>query len=88
MSDINRNKVQSFLMINGWKQIKADDPGLRSFEKENNISVDISDDDIVLIGEDGDFMSMPLDSMSAYTLLGVFFHNRYISIDYKFKEGK
>jgi hypothetical protein len=80
----NINRVKSFLMLNGWKPVKSGDPGLHSFEKENNISIDIMEDEIVLIGWDGDFNHIPLNYFSDYTLMGYLLHHRYISIDYKF----
>jgi hypothetical protein len=77
-----KNKIVDFLNKNGWEMTLLEDE-YETYEKENNISIAISEDEIVLIGEEGDFAHIILNEMTFYYLIGFLFHYRYISINYK-----
>lgn len=80
MSTIDR--VTEFLNANGWKEDKEQSDEYKSFFKENNISIDINDDEVVLIDTSGDFMHIKINNLSYYTLLGALIHNRAIAMDF------
>ncbi len=63
-------KIIDFLNANGWKidiDTYGSDSEFWTYNKEDQISVDISDDEFVLLGGEGDFFSRRLD---LYTFIG------------------
>lgn len=85
-----RNKIVKFVELNGWKEdisnyeykleIEAEEN--RTFYKKDNIGIDILLDEVVLIGEYGDFAHIEINHWIIYTLIGFLLDKRYISIDY------
>jgi hypothetical protein len=81
----SRQQIIDFILKNGWTLVLEEgEYQWQSFYKEENISFDIGDDEIVLIGDIGDFMSINLKNRHAfYTFLGYMLHHRYLAMDYK-----
>ena len=78
--------VIKFLKANGWERGETNDEFI-SFHKENNIGVDVGDDNIVLIGEAGDFSEHVLDAESIFWLRGRLLCCHAIAIDFKRGQG-
>lgn len=74
-------RCKAFLMANGWELDSTidfnDDP--LTYHKKGCCSVDIDDDQIVLVGEDGDFLELPIDY---FALIGALINFRQIGCDY------
>jgi hypothetical protein len=87
MKDKYKQEIINFITKNGWIEdkeiIPVDNDFFRTFNKENNISIDIDDDEIVLIGDNGDFCHIKINVLSIYALLGYMIQYHYIAIDYK-----
>ena len=85
-----RNEVVKFLQNNGWTEDMSDyehffdyeNEDTRTMGKKDNIGVDILLDEVVLIGESGDFEHIEINRWIIYTLIGFLLNHRYISIDY------
>jgi hypothetical protein len=75
------NKITSFLINNGFKEEKENDPDYRLFLKDGciGISLDMEEKEIVLLNDHGDFLHLPFNY---FALLGALFHYRQIAIDY------
>lgn len=73
-------KCYDFLLLNGWHISDESVNEWDSFIKINNIGVDFNDGEMVLIGDVGDFYSMPI---SYYGLIGVLLESKAIAMDYK-----
>jgi hypothetical protein len=81
-------KVMEFLKKNGW-EISDNYPAendLTSFYKPDNISIDVNEEEIVLIDDNGDFLHFEIDNHILYTLLGYLMQHHYLAIDYKWVE--
>ncbi len=77
-------KIINLLKLNGWKLDRdtwssdKEKDEFWTYNKEGEISVDISDEEMVFLDGSGDFLNRPLDY---YTLIGVLnVHACYISI--------
>jgi hypothetical protein len=73
------NKIIDFIKSNGYKEETEKNSEYRSFFKEGVSSIDISNDEIVLIGEQGDWLHLPINY---YSLLGALIHHRQLACDY------
>ena len=69
-----RKKIADFLIKNGWKYDGKDDD-YRIYDCEGRASVDVGKDEIVFVGDIGDFAHIPL---SYYALVGFVYVNRII----------
>lgn len=74
--------IIKFIKKNGWEFVE-DSGEYLSFGKGNNIGIDIGLEDIVLIGESGDFASHQLNENALFWLIGRLFWNHSIAIDFK-----
>lgn len=75
-----RLKCESLLLNNGFKVINGED-GLISYTISTELPcVDICEDKIVFVGEDGDFLDIPLNE---YALLGALINFSMIGINFK-----
>ena len=77
-----KKDIIDFLEKNGWEKDKTIIDH-ESFNKPDNIGVDIEDNCVILVGDCGEFKEFPLNIMTKYSMLGYFFHHKYIAIDYK-----
>jgi len=79
-----KDKVIEFLKANGWKMdISQYDSGNEFWsyiKDDSHIVVDISDDEMVFIGESGDFLH---EKLNLYTLIGVLLYHRQLPISFK-----
>lgn len=83
-------RIIDFITKNGWSKediVYADeeDPDeyeFQSFHKQGNISIDVSSNEIVLLGEEGDICHIQINKDSVYTLLGYLIQHKYLAIDY------
>lgn len=77
-----KKEIIKFVINNGWAiyEVSGD---FNCYCKKDNIGIDISDDEVVLIDDTGDYCHMPLNSLAKYTLLGKLFTDHAISIDYR-----
>ena len=79
---VHEKEIQEFLNRNGWTVCDTHD-GYASYVKKDNITVDVSDEEIVLIGESGEFCAIPMDYLARYTLLGLMIDHHVLGVDYK-----
>jgi len=75
-------KVKQFLINNGWN-IDNDDSDFDAYFKDGNMGFNIDNEEIVLIGDIGDFYHIKIESGCYYHLLGYMIHHRLIAIDFK-----
>jgi len=75
-----KDKVIDFLIKNGYTEDSEENSEYRSFYKDSLCSIDVGNDEIVFIGEEGDCLTIPLNW---YALLGALLHNRQLAINYK-----
>ncbi len=73
-------RISKFLLDNGYKEDFDNESEMITFHKEGVSSIDFNEEEIVLIGEQGDWLHLPL---SMYALLGALLHFRQLAIDYK-----
>lgn len=78
----NRIKVIEFITSNGWCRSESNEEYV-SFSKDRSIGVDVGSEDVVLIGESGDFFSTPIDAYTVYTLAGFMIAKRILGMDIK-----
>ena len=72
-------RIIEFLTKNGYKEDSEKVAEYRSFFKDNLSSIDINKDEIVFIGEEGDWLHIPLNY---YALIGVLLHHRQLGTNY------
>ena len=77
-----KKRCIEFLKLNGWESCFDDfDPKSEfvTFNKDGCISVDISDSELVFLGESGDFLHRPIDY---YMLVGVLVSYRQLAVNF------
>lgn len=74
-------KVIQFLINNDYWEESEKDSGYRTFFKDDVSAIDVYPNEIVFIGEQGDFLNIPVN---IYALIGALLHFRQLAIDYKF----
>ena len=72
-------KIISFLTRNGYKEDSENVAEYRSFFKDDLCSIDINKNEIVFIGEEGDWLHIPLNY---YALIGALLHHRQLGTNY------
>lgn len=72
-------KITNFLIKNGYKEDSEKGTGYKSFHKDGLSSIDVCADEIVFIGEEGDWLHIPLNY---YALIGALVHYRQLSFSY------
>lgn len=77
---LEMKKIITFLEKNGYKEDSDACSEYRAFNKSNASSVDINNREIVLVGERGDWLHLPLNY---YALVGALIHHRQLACDYK-----
>ena len=70
-----KQRIIDMITAMGWIEAEPIDDEYRSFTREANIQIDISDHEVVLIGDSGDFAHIPLDGFAKYTVLGLLHWN-------------
>lgn len=81
-----KKQIIDFLKKNGWKEVDNyidEDDNYIHLYKDNNVSIDIDDEEIIIIDDTGDIFHIGLVHFSKYALLGFLINNHMISIDYK-----
>ena len=73
--------IMGFLSKNNWEMDSTSDDVIILY-KSNMPHIHLTDE-IVFIGEEGDFAHFPIDSNSVYTLIGYMLTNRLLAVDYK-----
>lgn len=73
-------RIIDFLLRNGYKEDSSVDEDYKTFFKEGVSAIDINNEEIVLIGEEGDWLHLPVNY---YALLGALLEFREIAVDYK-----
>jgi hypothetical protein len=74
--------VVKFIKRNGWNFVE-DSGEYFGFGKDGNIGIDIGDEDVVLVGESGDFARHDLTEEVLFWLIGRLIWNHSIAIDFK-----
>jgi hypothetical protein len=74
-------KIIEFLRLNGYTEDTEKESGYRSFYKEGVSTIDVNKNEIVLVGESGDWLQLPFN---IYALIGALIHHRQIAVDYKY----
>ena len=69
-----RQKIHNFLKKNGW-QYNEKDEEYSHYDCDGRVSVDVGNDEIVFVGDIGDFAHIPLNY---YALVGFVYVNRII----------
>jgi len=80
-----REQIINFIKANGWAKddpINGTDSDYDNYYKENNIGIDIGEDEVVLIGEEGDFEHFQINPHIIYTMIGYLLEHRFIACDY------
>lgn len=77
-----RENIVKFLEKNGWV-ISEQNGDCTSFYKDGNIGIDVCLDEVVLIGNLGDFCHIPIDNFIVETLLGYLISRRLLDITFK-----
>lgn len=73
-----REKCELFLLKNGWER-DSHDLDYISYSKGEYLSVDISDSEIILVGNSGDILHIPL---CYYSLIGALIEYRQLPFCY------
>lgn len=88
-AQLAREDIINFIELNGWEEVfnTPDEYGYEytAYTKDNNIGIDVSHEEVVLINSLGDFMHIRLGSgrQAYYTLLGALIHFRCIDMGFK-----
>lgn len=77
---VHRNRCISFLEANGYKKEEENDEYISFFRDTQSSCIDISEDEIVFIGEEGDYLHIVCD---IFALIGALIHYRQIAVNYK-----
>jgi hypothetical protein len=72
-------KVIDFLKSNGYTEDTEKGSEYRSFFKNGLSSIDVNNDEIVFIGDEGDWLHIPLNY---YALIGALLHHRELASNY------
>jgi len=75
-------RIIEFITNNGWHFSTTND-NFSSYCKNNSIGIDISNNEVVLIGDCGDFAHIEINQYAIYTLLGYFINNHILAMDYE-----
>lgn len=71
--------IIEFLLKNGYKEDIEKGAEYRSFFKNGLSSIDVNNDEIVFIGEEGDWLHIPANY---YALIGALLHHRQMATNY------
>lgn len=82
-----RDRCIIFLEQNGWKcDIDTPTEAYTSYNKEGYLGIDLGQDEIVLISDNGDFLHLPINY---YSLVGALVEYRQVDFNYiSVKGGK
>lgn len=72
-------RIIEFLIKNGYKEDTEKGAEYRSFYKDRLSSIDVTKDEIVFIGEEGDWLHVPVNY---YALIGALLHHRQLATNY------
>ena len=72
-----KEKITKFLELNGWEYLGMED--YISYGKDGYLGVDFDDNEIVLIGDVGDILHLPINY---YALVGALIEYRQLSFNY------
>lgn len=72
--------IMNFLEKNGYKSCTEDDSEYISYFKEGVSNIDINTEEIVLIGERGDWLHLPYNF---YALVGALVYHRQLACDFR-----
>ncbi len=81
-----KKQAIDFIKSNGWgSDYECLQHGIEywTFDKDGCYSIDVSDDEIVLIDDTGDFLHINLGENSTYALLGALIYNRQLAMNFK-----
>ena len=82
-----KNRIIEFLTLNGWEEVERSDEFI-SFGKINYLAFDVSDESVVVIGEDGDIAEFPVSQIGLYALLGFMMQCHVLDMNYLWPETK
>lgn len=71
--------IIDFLTKNGYKEDTEKGAEYRSFFKDGLSSIDVNGDEIVFIGEEGDWLHIPVNY---YALIGALLYYRQLATNY------
>ena len=71
--------IIDFLTKNGYKEDTEKGADYRSFFKDGVSSIDVDSNEIVFIGEKGDWLHIPVNY---YALIGALLHHRQLATNY------
>jgi hypothetical protein len=72
-------RIIEFLTKNGYKEETERGAEYRSFFKDGLSSIDVNNDEIVFIGDKGDWLHIPVNY---YALIGALLHHRQLATNY------
>lgn len=76
-----KEKIIQFLIANGYSKVNDYESEYQGFFKNNKLmQVDINNNEIVLLADEGDICHIPLNY---FALIGMLIHYRQIAIDFK-----
>ena len=78
--NLEMQKCINFLVSNGWKDDYNEGDDYISFYKNGYLSIDVGEDELVILADEGDTAHLPLNK---YALIGYLFDKRQIDCGYK-----
>ena len=82
-------KIEDFLILNGWKSERETGDEYFRFYKPGNFSIDIVENEIVFIADEGDVCHIPFIGQygnglfTYYAMIGYMVSKRLLAIDFK-----
>lgn len=77
---MNNEKTCNFLLKNGFKEEELINETRRSFYKENLVQIEVDEDSIAFISDEGDFLTIP---NNYFALIGALIIYRLIPINFE-----
>lgn len=68
------DRIFKFLELNGWENHGYDDDGYCLFYRQDYFSLDVSEKEVVFIDDRGDFLYLPINNHTIYTIAGYLFY--------------
>jgi len=74
------SRCKKFLTFNGWKYDAIGAGGIGAYIKDDLIAVEFGANEIILLGDTGDFLHLP---MNYYALVGALIEYRQLPMNYR-----
>ena len=78
-----KQEIINFIIKNGWELDQVEDDEYKDYNKDDNITISLNDEEVVLLDDTGDFLHIEINKMTLFAVLGYFIHYKYLDIAYK-----